>query len=125
MIDTQQHKQTLHTELLQITHELKELGVENPDVPGDWISTPKDPVQNEADENIAADNSEDWQERRGTLSALETRFNNIKRALQKITDGAYGVCEIGGEEIEEDRLAVNASARTCKAHLDNEADLPA
>jgi RNA polymerase-binding transcription factor DksA len=123
MIDTQQHKQTLDTELLQITHELKELGIQNPEISSDWISTQADPLGKQADPNMRADQSEDWQERRGTLAALETRFNNITLALQKITDGTYGVCEIAGGEIEEERLAVNASARTCKAHLENEPEL--
>jgi len=36
--------------------------------------------------------------------------------LKKIEDGTYGICEVGGEEIPEDRLDANPSARTCIEH---------
>jgi RNA polymerase-binding transcription factor DksA len=51
---------------------------------------------------------------------LEVRYNEIKSALKKIEEsapGAYGLCEVGGEQIEEDRLEANPAARTCKAHM--------
>ena len=38
-------------------------------------------------------------------------------ALERIEKGTYGICEVGNEEIEEDRLNANPAARTCKAHL--------
>lgn len=118
------YKQALETELLELTQSLSELGVRNPNNPNDWITTPAEPAKNTADPNDFGDRSEEWQERRGTLSALETRFNNIKRALQKIEDGVYGTCEISGMAIETDRLDANPAARTCKAHLEDEAQLP-
>ena len=45
--------------------------------------------------------------------------------LKKIEAGTFGVCEISGEPIEEDRLDANPAARTNKANINNEADLPA
>lgn len=53
---------------------------------------------------------------------LEQRYKNVTDALAKIEsdDGSYGVCEISGETIEEDRLAANPAARTCKAHMEQE-----
>ncbi len=121
---TSAYKKILETELAEITHSLEELGVQNPNAPEDWITTPEEPSKNESDPNDFGDRSEAWQERRGTLSALETRCNNIKRALSKIDAGTYGTCELCKNEIEEDRLSVNPAARTCKADLDNESQLP-
>ena len=39
------------------------------------------------------------------------------RELKKIEEGSFGVCEINGDKIEEDRLLANPAARTCKKHL--------
>lgn len=123
-MDTQTHKANLEAALKDITHSLSELGAQDPDNPSDWITTPDEPAKNTADPNDFGDRSEEWMERRGELSALETRANNIKRALKKIEEGTYGVCEISGDPIEEDRLSVNPAARTCKACIDKEAELP-
>jgi len=70
-----------------------------------------------ADKNIVADRHEDYEGRHAITDELEIRLNNINDALKKIEEGKYGVCEIGGEEIEEDRLEANPSAKTCKKHL--------
>ena len=37
--------------------------------------------------------------------------------------GTYGSCEISGEAIEVERLEANPAARTCKAHIEREAEL--
>jgi len=98
--------------------------IHNPEVESDWIATPEGVGVGEPDPNVAADRVEEWDERRALVATLETRYNNVTRALKKIEEGAYGVCEISGEEIESDRLDANPSARTCKAHLEEEANLP-
>ena len=122
-VDTAQYKSRLEEDLATLTEELKTLGIHNPDVESDWIAT-ADASTSQADPNVVADRSEDWAEKRATVTELETRYNNIKRALGKIESGTYGVCEISGEEIETDRLDANPAARTNKAHLNDEADLP-
>ncbi len=124
MLDITNYKQQLEKDLATITTELKSLGIQNPHVPEDWIALPQDVGVEEADENVSADRVEDWDERAATLAALETQYNDIVRALSKIELGTFGTCEITGEEIEEDRLNANPSARTCKAHMDEELDLP-
>ena len=70
------------------------------------------------------DRVEDWDERRSTIAALETRYNNIKRALDKIEKGTYGICEISGQPIEAERLKANPAARTSQANQEKEAQLP-
>lgn len=124
-INIEKYKERLDEELGEVTKELTALGIHNPDNPDDWIATPLGVGTGEADPNVAADRVEDWDERRAVLSELETRFNNIRRALRKISDGTYGICELYGEPIEEARLDANPAARTCKAHTGEEKDLKA
>ena len=114
----------LEAEKLKITTDLQQLGVQTPGTPEDWVATPDTPSTAEADPNISADRVEDWQAKQGEVDALETRLNNINRALQKIATGRYGICEISGEPIEEDRLCANPAARTNKAHMNEEESLP-
>lgn len=124
MIDTAVYKTRLEKELGDITTDLQELGIHNPQVQEDWIALPQDVGNQEADPNLSADRAEDWLERTATLAELETRYNNIMRALSKIEAETYGMCEMSGHAIEEDRLDANPAARTCKAHLNEEQNLP-
>ncbi len=124
MIDIASYKTQLEEDLAVITKELQTLGILNPEVETDWIALPEEVGMGESDDDLLADKTEDWEERVATLAALEIQYNDIKRALRKIEAGTYGICEISGEEIEEDRLNANPSARTCKAHMDDEQDLP-
>lgn len=116
-MNTDKYKKILQSELSKLTEELKTLGVQNPDVPSDWIERTNDLDTSSADLNDVADRTEEYDERRATLAILEGRFNDIRRALKKIGDGKFGLCEISGEVIEEDRLEANPAARTCKVHM--------
>ena len=120
MIHTDTYKAQLADLLTQVTSDLKTLGVQNLENKSDWVAT--ESATTEADPNTVADGAEEYEEREAILGDLEIRYNNIKRALQKIDAGTYGICEISGEEIESDRLDADPSARTCKAH--REAVLP-
>ena len=117
-METEKFKVLLEEELDKLNTEMKELGVKNPEVKGDWVERANDLDTVSADLNDVADRTEEYDERRATLATLEGRYNNIRLALKKITDGNYGICEVSGEPIEEDRLEANPAARTCKAHMD-------
>lgn len=124
-IETTAYKAKLEEELERVTGDLKNLGVHNPDNPEDWVATPEDDMsEGEADSDLVADRVESLEERVSTLALLETEYNNIILALKKIEGGTYGMCEVGGEAIEADRLDANPSARTCIAHKDEETLLP-
>lgn len=123
MTDTKHYQEKLQTLLETIITDLETIAVYD-EASGDWVAKPEGAEVGEADPNVEADVVEDWNERRATLSQLETRYNNIKRALQKIEDGTYGVCEVSGEAIESERLAANPAARTCQKHMDEEVNLP-
>ena len=123
MLNLNEYRGKLEIELERIKAELNTLGTYEPET-GDWIVTLKETNIAEADDNVEADTAESMEERRATLSALETEYRDIKRALQKIADGNYGTCEICGEPIEEDRLNFKPTARTCTKHMNDESQLP-
>jgi len=118
-IDTEKYKKILEAELVELEKELKSVGHINPDNPKDWEPQPEftDPTQM-ADPNDAADAITDFEGNTAILKELEIRWNNVKRALKKIEDGSYGLDEIDGEPIPEDRLEANASARTKIENVD-------
>ena len=114
------YKEKLEEELQILEEELSKIGVKNPSNPSDWI--PKTPEENNslADENDVADTVDDAQTNNAIVNDLEIRYNNIKKALQKIESGNYGICEIGKEQISEERLKANPAARTCSAHMNED-----
>ena len=123
-LDTQTYKAKLEAELGVLTKELETIGIHDPENPTNWTERANDLDAASADPNDVADRTEEWDARRATVAALETRYNNIKRALGKIEAGTYGTCEISGEEIEPARLDANPAARTCQTHMSEEANLP-
>lgn len=123
MIDTDKYKTRLQEELELLETELKTVAKVNPDNKNDWEPKEVDLKVSTADANELADKREQYKENDAILYDLEIRFNNVKLALKKIEDGTYGICEISGEEIEEDRLDANPAARTCKEHIDDEDQL--
>jgi len=120
----QHFKTKLEEELREVEKTLESVGRKNPDVKGDWEAevTDTDTASTEPDEK--ADKFEEYEENAGILNELEIRWRNIKRALAKFEVGTYGICEVSGKEIEDDRLEVNPSARTCGEHLEKEKELP-
>lgn len=116
-MDTEYFKEKLEEELFLVEKELNEIGRKNPDNKNDWEAEPADMNIDSADSNETADNIEEFEGNTAVLKELETKYNDIKNALEKIEKGTYGICEISGEPIEEDRLIANPAARTCKAHM--------
>lgn len=123
MSDYTHQKNILNDLQTKLESELQTIAVHNPNT-DDWEQMPDKTLIGGADSNEHADAAEDTDERIALLADLETRYRNVVRALQKITDGTYGECEISGEPIEAKRLEANPAARTCIAHKDHEADLP-
>jgi DnaK suppressor protein len=124
MLDTTVYKNRLEEQLERVKKDLSQIGVYN-EVTDDWEAVPdsEESVQN-SDINDEADVVEDWNERRATLSDLEREYSDLKRALGKIENGTFGICEISGAPIEEKRLEARPEARTCIAHMNEEGQLP-
>ena len=116
-MDTEYFKEKLEEELFLVEKELNSVGRRNPDNKNDWEAEPADFDTDQADESEKADKIEEYEENTAVLKELEIRYNDIKDALTKIENKTFGVCEISGEQIEEDRLIANPAARTCKKHM--------
>jgi RNA polymerase-binding transcription factor DksA len=125
MKDISHYKKILEEDRDKLTIELNGLGVTDPSTPGDWdVKVPSLDVSN-ADENEFADRAEEQHIDSIVLDELEIRYRNVCHALKKIDAGTYGICEVSGQPIEEDRLEANPAARTCKAHMGEEGTLEA
>lgn len=117
-MDTHHFKEKLGEELEAVETSLHEVAVFNKET-GEWEAKGEDmetmaPTQ---DDNEFADKLEEFDEHREELPALAGRWADIKRALDKIDGGTYGLCEVDQSPIEEARLEANPSARTCKKHM--------
>lgn len=111
-------KTKLEEELQTLEKELATVGIKGNGVnKEDWEPVPQKMDIDQADRNEVADFLEEFGNNIAINNDLEIRLSEIKKALQKIEDGTYGICEIAGTPIEEDRLEANPAARTCKAHI--------
>ena len=115
--DIEHFKGKLEEELKVLVGELSSLGRINPENPGDWQALPSDMDTSHADENEVADTIEEFEENTGILKQLEIRYNEVKSALEKISSGTYGTCEVSSEPIERERLEANPAAKTNILHM--------
>lgn len=121
-MDTQKidyFKKKLEEEESLLKKELETVGVKNPNNPLDYEPKHADLDISEADRNEVADKIEEFGNNTAITNDLEIRLSEVRLALKKIEEGAYGTCEVSGTPIEEDRLEANPAARTCKAHIND------
>jgi len=117
-------KKKLEEELKAVEHDMGTVGRKNPDVEGDWEAQPRGADASATEPDEQADKFEAYESDSSVLDTLEIRFRDIKRALGKIANGTYGVCEVGAQEITEERLEADPAARTCTNHMAEEKNLP-
>lgn len=117
--NTEHYKELLLIEKKRLLEELPSVGRVNPENPDDWEATSGDTEADTEDENSFADKLEEFEERSAVEVELESQLIAVKKALEKIENGTFGICKIGNEEIEADRLEANPSAETCKKHLND------
>lgn len=115
-METTLYKQRLEAEREKLERELKSIGRRNPSNPNDWEAVPQD-IESESDPVDVANNIEGYEDNTAILKDLEIRYNEVLAALERIENGTYGICTVSGEAIEEDRLAADPAAKTCKTHL--------
>ncbi len=116
MKDTAGYQKKLEEEKARLEAQLGTVGRRNPSNPADWEATAPE-VGQESDANDTAEQIDGYETNTAILKELETRYNDVLAALERIGKGTYGVCAVGGEKIEAARLAADPAARTCKAHL--------
>lgn len=117
-IDFEYFKEKLEKEQERLLSELKTVGRINPDNPNDWEPTPGEKDDGTADPNDFADGIEEYEENTAILKQLEIELNEVKKALQRIEKGTYGICEVSGEPIEKERLEAYPAASKCKKHAE-------
>ena len=117
MTHIEHFKEKILEELKTVERELETVGRHNPKNPADWEATPAKMDIDAADENEVADSIEEFEERAAILKQLEIRYNELKAALERMSKGVYGICGVGQELIEEERLEANPAAATCKKHM--------
>ena len=115
-MNTDHFKKVLETELAKVEGELTSIGRKNPSNPNDWEATPKAFQADSADRMEVADAIDDYEDNTAILKDLEIRYNEIKRALERITAGTYGTCSVCKESIDPKRLEANPAASSCVKH---------
>ena len=116
-IDYQHFKKKLEAEKKLVAEELEKVGRRNPDNRSDWEATPAARDTSQADENTLADSIEEYEENLAIVGTLESRYQDLRGALNKIEKGNYGLCEVCSEPIDEKRLEANPSAKECRKHM--------
>lgn len=116
-IDTTVFKEKLLNERSVLEKELSSLAIKNPSNPSDWDAVTPSNDTDVAEEGEVADSMERFENSNGETDQLEKQLKDVNDALLKIENDNFGFCEICEQEIEEDRLEANPSARTCKAHM--------
>ncbi|MEK7643156.1 MAG: TraR/DksA C4-type zinc finger protein [Patescibacteria group bacterium] len=69
-----------------------------------------------ADKMDVADELEEYETDVTINATLDSQYENVLAALERIKEGTYGTCEVGGEMMNEERLRANPAARTCVEH---------
>jgi RNA polymerase-binding transcription factor DksA len=109
-MDIENFKQKLLEEKDILTEEINALGVLR--VSNENYEAKAETGVDTAEDMALADMFEVEQTKDAVLDQLENRLMDVERALTKMANGVYGICEVSGEQIEEARLEANPAART-------------
>ena len=55
---------------------------------------------------------------------VDVDLRRVDAALERVEKGTYGRCEVCGRPVEDERLEVTPTARTCIEHREQESRLP-
>ena len=114
-LDTTHYTQLLEAEIGRINDELNLIAVKGDVNGGSFDPVQKESAQDTADREEVAENLDTYETSENVIRILETERSEAERALGRIKEGKYGICEACGSEIEKERLDANPSARTCEA----------
>ncbi len=107
----QKLKEQLEKERKTIREQLETFAKEDKKPSGDWDT--RYPKLNGSNLEEAADEVGEYDKLLSIEYSLELRLKDIKKALNKIEKGNYGICEGCGKKISPKRLGVCPEARTC------------
>jgi RNA polymerase-binding transcription factor DksA len=109
LIETMKHNLELQKKSLQ--KELESFANEDPKLKHNWDT--RYPNREDGDKDEEADEVQEYDNALSLEYSLELKLKDVNIALEKITDGKYGICENCGEEIEEERLKAVPEAKLC------------
>lgn len=113
---TEHFKKKLEAEKVALEAQMGSVGRRNPGVPGDWEPIPSE-TGTESDLADQADVVMSRESNTAILADLEARYDSVMAALERIEEKKYGLCEVCGKKIEEDRLEADPAATTCVEHM--------
>lgn len=108
------YKKILEKEAVELESQLKTFATQDPENKDNWNSAFPSFGDDREDEEENADEVEDYENKMGVEHPLETRLLNIKSALDRIKNDAYGICIKCGGDIEPERLAIIPEAEDCE-----------
>jgi RNA polymerase-binding transcription factor DksA len=82
--------------------------------PGGWRSNMPEYNQGGANLEEESDEVEAYQNLLSQEASLENRREEVNKALEKIKNGEYGICENCKKDIEIERLQTYPAAKTCQ-----------
>lgn len=115
MTDINLYKTLLETERDELVSELGGMAVKD-EITGAYNTT-INTSEAEPDELDLDNRNEDYEEDSALTDTLSGKLKEVEESLKRIEDGTYGKCEICEEEISEERLQANPSAKTCVNHM--------
>ncbi len=108
-------KTALEKEKKQIEKELKSIAMKDKRADANWIAKYPNFSRigdgGRPDEEI--DEAEEYDARVSITEAMETQLRRIDKALKRISEGSYGICEKCGKQISEQRLHAYPAAELC------------
>lgn len=109
-------KGKLETQKDSIQKELETFADKDKKLKNNWDA--RYPNREDGDKEEEADEVQEYDNMLALEHSLESKLKDVNMALEKITNGAYGICEGCGKEIDQERLLACPEAKTClKCHL--------
>ena len=110
-MDKEQIQSELQAKKLRLEKELSGFATKDPKLQGDWDT--KYPRVPEGNLEEAASEVEEYSTSLPIEHSLELQLQDINKALEKLQEGTYGVCENCKGQIDEERLKAFPEATTC------------
>jgi DnaK suppressor protein len=104
-------KDKLETQKKSLQKELESFANQDPNLKHNWET--RYPNREDGDKDEEADEVQEYDNALSLEHSLELKLKDVNMALEKITNGGYGVCEACGKKIDEKRLLACPEAKTC------------
>lgn len=99
----------LENEEIRLTRSIAELSIQDP-------FSDSERTNNNAASDTEASEESNHDRVAALVDELKTKLEEVQKAHAKITGGTYGFCEVCGEMIDTDRLAILPTATLCLTH---------